>query len=198
MRRGELLKFLERFMLASLWGGFALGTLARSFSPLSLTGLGLVGVNTLIAWLFLTRARSQAVSRRPEDWLWAMAGTCMPFMLRVEGAGHAIGAVVQGLGVVAMLYSLASLRTSFGIVPARRPLVTRGAYAFLRHPLYASELLYFAGVCLAAPSPWNAGVWLALAGIQYRRSVLEERFLSADPAYLRYREAVSGRFLPAR
>ncbi|MNL40924.1 hypothetical protein D3C87_1633040 [compost metagenome] len=127
-----------------------------------------------------------------------MVGTCLPFALRVDGSAHALGAVVQGLGVVAMLYSLASLRLSFGIVPARRPLVTRGAYAFLRHPLYASELLYFAGVCLSAPSLWNAGVWLVLAGIQRRRSVLEERFLSADPAYRSYREAVTGRFLPAR
>lgn len=198
MLHKELHQFLERFLLASLWGGFALGTLARALTTGSLTGFGLVGVNALIACLFLTRAQSEAVSQRPEDWFWAMAGTCLPLALRVEGPEHPLGPIVQGVGILAMLYSLASLRRSFGIVPARRPIVTRGAYAFFRHPLYASELLYFAGVCLAIPSPWNAGIWLALAGVQRRRAVLEERFLGADPAYARYRASVTGRFLPTR
>ncbi|MBO9539500.1 hypothetical protein J7643_02800 [bacterium] len=198
MQAGELRGIVERVLLASLWGGFALGTLGRSLATGSLTGFGLVGVNTLIAGLFLTRARSQAVSHRPEDWLWALMGTSLPFALRVEGPEQLLGTLVQGLGILAMLYSLASLRRSFGIVPAQRPIVTRGAYAFLRHPLYVSELLYFAGVCLSVPSLWNAGVWLALAGVQWRRAVLEERFLIADPVYARYCENVAGRFLPTR
>jgi protein-S-isoprenylcysteine O-methyltransferase Ste14 len=198
LRTHEVLTVLERFLLASLWGGFALGTLARAIAAGSPTGYGLVLVNTLIAGLFLTRSKGHAVSGRLEDWLWAIGGTCLPFALRVAGPGHLLGALVQGLGVLAMVYSLVSLRGSFGIVPARRPLVTRGAYAFLRHPLYASELLYFAGVCLSSPSLRNAGIWLALAVVQWRRSVLEERFWSADPAYARYRQDVAGRFLPAR
>lgn len=198
MRRVEVLAFLERFLLASLWGGFALGTLARSLATGSLTGFGLVGVNTLIAVLFLTRAKSRATSPRVEDWGWALLGTALPFALRVEGPGNTPALVLQALGILAMLYSLASLRRSFGIVPARRPVVTQGAYAYLRHPLYASELLYFAGVCLAAPTPWNLGVWAALVGVQWRRSVLEERFLSDDREYANYRDSVAGRFLPTR
>jgi len=76
-------------------------------------------------------------------------------------------------------------------------LVSTGPYAYLRHPLYASAFLFYAGV------PLLLGSWLGFAcapifiGLLILRAVLEERMLRHTlPGYDAYMKRVTRRFIP--
>ena len=88
-----------------------------------------------------------------------------------------------------------SLRRSFGIVPAHRGIRTGGLYNVVRHPLYASELVWFLGFAIDNPSGWNIGLWLCDCVLQFSRACAEERFLSVDPIYSQYRTRVRYRLI---
>jgi protein-S-isoprenylcysteine O-methyltransferase Ste14 len=107
-----------------------------------------------------------------------------------------VGTVVQLIGACAIVAALLSLRRSFSIVPANRGIRTEGMYAFVRHPLYASELLLMLGFVIANPSILNAGLLVAEFVLQLSRAVAEERFLSTDPVYAQYLGRVKYRLVP--
>jgi protein-S-isoprenylcysteine O-methyltransferase Ste14 len=100
--------------------------------------------------------------------------------------GSAAGAII----------ALLSLRTAFSIMPEARQLVTSGPYAAVRHPLYTAELIGFLGLALQFQQPWAALLGVALFGLQYWRTMFEEKVLSeAYPDYAAYRARTS-RFVP--
>ncbi len=106
------------------------------------------------------------------------------------------GTLMQLAGLAGAIYSLACLGRSFGIAPANRGVVTRGAYRLVRHPLYAMETVDSLGYLLAYPSFWNGVIWALLVTGQCLRIVAEERVLAADPAYQAYAAQVRWRLLP--
>jgi protein-S-isoprenylcysteine O-methyltransferase Ste14/uncharacterized membrane protein (UPF0127 family) len=162
--------------------------------------LGLLGVNSLLVYLFFTRRQSKMVSGRPFDWF-AAIGTvflslCLspaapPFsQLRPWSAG------VQAAGIIAMFASLVSLGRSFGVVAAVRSVKSNGMYRFVRHPLYSSELLYYFGFVMGNFTLLNV---LLVAGIfvgQYVRAAAEEEILSSEESYRAYKRRVRYRFFP--
>ena len=94
------------------------------------------------------------------------------------------------LGTLFTLWSLATLGRCFGLFPEVRGLVTRGPYCLVRHPVYLGELTSAVGLLLAKPHVTVLVVLLAFAGLQYARTVYEERALGAAfpdlyPAYAR-------------
>ncbi len=95
-----------------------------------------------------------------------------------------------------MLLAILSLNRSFGIAPAHRGLVSRGAYRVVRHPLYAAEMFTVGGYCLGYASIWNAAVWAAFAIGQLLRIRGEEALLCADPEYRAYQVQVPWRLVP--
>ncbi|MNR94129.1 hypothetical protein D3C72_252020 [compost metagenome] len=182
--------------------GFALGSGTAFLRHGSTLSLLMAAVNLFIAALFLLR-RAEAPADHPAPSrrnlgasLLAWVGTFLPFLLRPEGVITPLPMAIQIVGVVGIVLSLSSLGRSFGLSPARRGVVTHGLYAWIRHPLYAAEMLYFLGVVLAAPSLSNGLVWAALLVIQLRRALNEERCLSEDEAYRDYLGAVRYRFVP--
>ncbi len=197
------LALLRNLLPAALWLGFALGAgtqFLRHGAPLSLV---MAAVNTFIAALFLFR-RPEASAPSPRlsgATVLAWVGTFLPFLLRPNAAPTPdawlpVVIALQLVGVLGIVGSLGALGRSFGLSPARRAVVTHGLYAWVRHPLYAAELLYFLGVAIAAPTPLNALVWVALLAIQWCRARNEERCLEEDAAYREYRGRVRFRFLP--
>jgi protein-S-isoprenylcysteine O-methyltransferase Ste14 len=109
------------------------------------------------AWFavaFLVRRPARAVSRGPGSWLLAFGGTFGGVLFRPVGAhpgwGVAAGLALQLAGVAACIISLAALGRSFGFVAADRGVKTRGPYAVVRHPIYASYLLIQSGTCCRA------------------------------------------------
>ncbi len=93
-------------------------------------------------------------------------------------------------------WALGSLGASFGVLPARRDLVTSGPYRFVRHPAYLGELLVLTG--LALPLGWVRGGLLVVAGLGTfaLRIRAEETVLQGDPGYASYATRVRGRLLP--
>jgi protein-S-isoprenylcysteine O-methyltransferase Ste14 len=96
-----------------------------------------------------------------------------------------------------MLWSALALGKSFTMLPAAIKAVSIGPYAFVRHPLYASYLLFDLGIALELQSP---AVWAALAleaCAFMTRARQEEEVLGAHlPEYRAYLERVRWRFAP--
>jgi protein-S-isoprenylcysteine O-methyltransferase Ste14 len=106
------------------------------------------------------------------------------------------GVLFWNVGTYLGLWSLLRLRRSFSIVPQARALVTDGPYRIVRHPIYTSYLLEYAGVTLSHLNPATAAVFLAWLTAVIVRVSYEERVLAAAfPEYADYRRRV-GRFAP--
>lgn len=193
---------LRNLLPGALWLGFALGSGTAFLRNGSLLSLTMAAVNLLIAALFLLR-RPEASAESSDAPLaglsasgLAWTGTFLPFLLRPDGSYPPLALALQILGVIGIVLSLSALGRCFGLSPARRGVVTHGLYGWVRHPLYAAELLYFLGVAIAAPLPSNLLIWAALLLIQLRRAQNEERCLAADARYRDYLLAVRYRFVP--
>lgn len=97
-----------------------------------------------------------------------------------------------------LLLSVLFLGRSFSVLPEARTLVTRGPYRVVRHPVYLGEIGACCGLAVAAPSPLNATLLVALIAAQSIRMRLEERALQeAFPEYAEYAQRTR-RLLPRR
>jgi protein-S-isoprenylcysteine O-methyltransferase Ste14 len=97
-------------------------------------------------------------------------------------------------GLIVSIWALMSLGGAFSIVPVDRGLVCRGPYGWVRHPMYAGELLSLLGLCIANPLAWNWLVLLIFALSVYRRVAAEESLLG--DSYRDYAAAIRWRFIP--
>jgi protein-S-isoprenylcysteine O-methyltransferase Ste14 len=155
---------------------------------------------TWFAVMFLLRRPAEAVSRRPGSWLLAFGGTFGGLLLRPGGAhppwGVEAGFVLQLVGLLIAITSLLALGRSFGFVAADRGLKTRGPYAVVRHPIYASYLLIQSGYVLQSLSLRNALVFAFASACNVGRALAEERLLARSPAYRAYQKQVRWRLIP--
>ncbi len=175
-----------------------LGMITASRS-LSLTGIGLSLYNFLVAWMYFNHRPAKNTARWWETAL-AVGGTFLPLvafrpapMASVEGVREEIGMLIQLFGLMGMIWSVFSLGTALGIVPADRGLVTSGPYRHVRHPMYAFEIVFCLGYWLANLSLPNGAVWLLLIIIQVIRALREERTIAG---YAEYTAQVRWRFIP--
>ena len=138
------------------------------------------------------RKPSKRPSREPVAFLACAAAILAVIALREPPEAASTALVVAGeLVTVAfgvwLLVSVLALGRCFGVLPEARGLVTHGPYRFVRHPVYLGELGAAAGLVLAAPTAWNAGVLAVFLGAQAVRMRLEERALAAEfPEYSAY------------
>ena len=78
-----------------------------------------------------------------------------------------------------------------------RTLISTGPYAMVRHPMYASALLYLLGTPLALGSYWGLIVLAAMLPCLIWRLVDEERFLAQHlHGYTDYQRRVRHRLVP--
>ncbi len=111
-----------------------------------------------------------------------------------------------GLGVFAagILLQAAAFRALHGLYTSRlgiqagHRLVTRGAYRFVRHPGYLSNLLCLIGIGLSLSSLAGLGLALFVVPLIVRRIQSEEAMLAAafGEDYERYRQQVPWRLVP--
>jgi protein-S-isoprenylcysteine O-methyltransferase Ste14 len=104
--------------------------------------------------------------------------------------------------VVALALAVAgALRLGAGLTASPLPspaaqLRTTGAYACVRHPIYAALLLGGAGLVILGGRPARVAVWLGLLALLWAKTVLEERKLvERFPDYRAY-AARTPRLLP--
>jgi len=104
--------------------------------------------------------------------------------------------LLTGIGSAASAAVLWRLGKSFSIMPEARTLVTQGPYNYIRHPLYAAEIITVFGMILQYQQPWALLMGGGVIVFQVIRSLYEERVLTrAFPEYVAYR-ARTKRFIP--
>jgi len=75
--------------------------------------------------------------------------------------------------------------------------ISTGPYAIVRHPMYASALLYLVGTPLALGSYWGLVPLVAMLPFLIWRLFDEEKFLAENlPGYSEYRKKVRHRLVP--
>lgn len=179
---------------------FAQATLQYYLHTHRLVG-GLFFIEQLwFAVAFLIRRPPRAVSGRIGSWLVAAGGTFGGLLLRPGGAhppwSAEAGFGLQLAGLVVAIISLLALGRSFGFVAADRGLKTRGPYAVVRHPVYASYLLIQSGYVVQSLSLRNILIFACVTACNVGRALAEERLLAGSSAYRAYQRKVRWRLLP--
>jgi len=155
-----------------------------------------------------------------DPWVWGqtalflLVGLAAPLLPRHVNLGEAdfllnridpdwirwLGAAVMAAGAVVVVWGVRSLGRN--LTPGTEPLpgaelITTGAYANARHPIYAGVVLLLAGYTLAW-SNWTLGVVVGGIALQYfqAKAGAEERWLMERfPAYKAYMQHVPRRVL---
>jgi protein-S-isoprenylcysteine O-methyltransferase Ste14 len=113
-----------------------------------------------------------------------------------EPAWPEAGLVLVLVSACLSFASLIALGRLFGVRPALRGVMTKGPYAFVRHPMYLAYGLGDIGYNL---QEWNLGTALMVAAgwasLLYRIRA-EERVLSSDARWRAYAGTVRYRLLP--
>ncbi|MGF6770364.1 protein-S-isoprenylcysteine O-methyltransferase Ste14 [Paraburkholderia sp. GAS199] len=137
---------------------------------------------------------------RPFAFICSMGGTYYFLAVRLapgtQLVPETVGAVLQVLGIFWQLFAKASLRRSFGILPANRGVVSRGAYRFVRHPMYLGYFVTDIGFLLVNFGLQNLLVYSCQFALQVGRIVREEQLLSGDEGYRTYKGRVRYRVIP--
>lgn len=168
-------------------------------------GIPVLAYSASVVILLLTMVFRRAPKRvTPNPWFWALAffGTYWAILtvgLMQRGRPLAPTAVTDGLAVlslIVLLWARTSLGKNIGFVPAQREIVTSGAYGYLRHPIYTGLFIAMLSVALRSYTPRNVALLATGAALLMIKSVVEERFLGADPAYAAYLQQVRKRWVP--
>jgi protein-S-isoprenylcysteine O-methyltransferase Ste14 len=169
-------------------------------------GIPLIGAtlqSLLLIGTMVIRRPPVRVTPNPLYWLLAFVATYWPVLtLSFMQQGHPLTAtwITDSLSIVGLLITVwarISLGRNIGFVPAQRQLVTTGAYAYMRHPVYTGILFLLPAFLLRAYSPRNAVLlMLGLFWFIPVKSLVEENFLRADPQYAEYMRKVRARWIP--
>lgn len=148
--------------------------------------------------------RRPAVRITTNPYYWALAfvatyGGLFTVALYDKGKQLAPLFVIYGIDILALIvtfWARVSLGRNIGIVPAERRIVTSGAYAYMRHPIYTGVFLSFIALQLTYFSLSNLLLDLFACGLWVLKTLVEERFLSQNPEYAAYMKKVRWRWFP--
>jgi protein-S-isoprenylcysteine O-methyltransferase Ste14 len=197
---GVRFQFLMRLCAAAGLTVFMVQALAY-YEPGRLTLLLMVVTEVVSVLLVLAARPAGRQDWRPLSALSTVCATFYFFALSFAPAerpliGEGAGVALETLGVLWAIFAKLSLGRSFGLLPADRGIVTRGAYRVVRHPVYLGYFIYHLGYLLANFGSRNLTVFALLYGLQAMRVVREERLLRANPEYQAYCQKVRWRFVP--
>ncbi len=150
-------------------------------------------VYLVLASAFLLRLDPVDRARGMRDIVVPLAGGLLPFALLFVPPNPAVAAdpiLLHGVfwwmtaATALTIWGIWTLRSSFSITVEARALVTAGPYRWLRHPVYAGELLAAAAVMVRRFSLSNLALFVLFVAVQLWRSRWEEQKLSrVFPAY---------------
>jgi protein-S-isoprenylcysteine O-methyltransferase Ste14 len=164
--------------------------------------LGIVLFYLSFCRFFIFRSPSQKTCTQPLHWFIAFTGTWLPVAMQASPL-QALplwmqigGLTLQAIAIIWMNIIIIQLGKGFGIIAALRQVQTQGCYQYIRHPLYAAELLHFLALVILGPSLWNIVIFSIVLICQQLRARQEEQVLIHDPTYEHYLKQVPYRFIP--
>jgi len=105
--------------------------------------------------------------------------------------------VVIGFYLIFRVYRENTFTSATIEVAENQKVISTGPYTIVRHPMYASALLYLLGTPLALGSYWGLVALGAMMPFLLWRLYDEERFLAKNlPGYTEYQKRVRHRLLP--
>ena len=156
------------------------------------------------------RAKPPSDRDRPTRWLIVLPLLASLIVsgldVRFGWSSVPLAAQIAGLALVALGFALMGwvlLANPFASSAVRiqddrgQRVVSTGPYAFVRHPMYFAALLVCLGSGPAVGSWWGGLVFLSLIPIFVRRTLLEDRMLTAElEGYREYATHVRWRVVP--
>ena len=190
-------KNVINIFLAAIWLFFAFNQLQSFFVDRKIASLLFFVGETITFILFLVRRDAKTQSTTVYDYAVALGGTFLVFFF-IPTAIHSniFGNTLIVIGSSIHLLGISSLGRSFGIIPANRGVQTKGMYAFVRHPLYASYIISYGGYLISNVSRYNAVIFFSTIFLLVLRIRQEELILSKDPEYEMYRTQVHWKLFP--
>ncbi|MGZ3375268.1 MAG: methyltransferase family protein [Phenylobacterium sp.] len=170
-----------------------------NYDPNHWLNFAIACTDAVTVWYVLMRRPATSVSPDPADWIMALGGTLLAMLARPGGSPLvpvAVAFCLTGEAIVITLAAKFSLSRSFGLAPANRGVQMRGAYVFVRHPMYLGYALAHLAYLLMNPTPLNALLIGVTCLCQIGRILREERWLMQDRAYRRYARVVRYRMIP--
>lgn len=180
-----------------LWQGYKI----YQAGSLNYNETAFMAQNLVLAAVVLIRKNHIGIDRSIKNQAVALAAFFSGVLFMGQAASpepllvRASNMVVFGANVLG-LFTLLNLGRSFGILIALRQVKTRGLYGVVRHPMYATDILLRIGFLISHFNLFTGLVFVLSTGCYVYRAVLEERFLSQDPAYREYMQKVRYRFVP--
>ncbi len=105
--------------------------------------------------------------------------------------------VAIGFYFIFLVYKENTFTSATIEVAADQKVISTGPYAIVRHPMYASALLYLIGTPLALGSFWGLLALSAMIPFLIWRLYDEESFLAGNlPGYTEYQKTVRHRLIP--
>jgi protein-S-isoprenylcysteine O-methyltransferase Ste14 len=180
-----------------------LGLLVVLAEELTATDWVYVCANLLVLGIALTRRPAQVQDRSPAtaaavlvSYTYSYAQVALLHWFPGYETWPAGGRVLVIIGALMSLAGLVSLGRYFGARPALRGLSTRGTYRLVRHPLYLAYVIQDVGYNLHEGSVGTLVLVAAGWASMIYRIHAEERVLSLDADWERYRAKVRYRLLP--
>lgn len=157
---------------------------------------------SLFVVTMLIRRNPVRISDNP--WFWLVASVNSYYNLLTAGllgGGMRIAPAsfinaLAVLGIWLAVLARLSLGRNIGLVPAQREIVTGGMYRYVRHPIYSSYFLSAISWGLSCWSLTNACIIAVGCAMYVIKTLMEESFLSSDPAYAAYMKKVRWRWFP--
>jgi protein-S-isoprenylcysteine O-methyltransferase Ste14 len=172
-----------------------------ALAEITFVGVSAAAIHALVAWAFITRypPRNLVASH---DLVAALPSLALSGMVsQLAGPPSAWPWFCQALftcGALITVISICHLGQSFAVLPHDRPLVTGGAYRYIRHPMYLGETLMLLGCC-TTQTQWSALALmiLSLSAIAIRINVEESRLLLSNAqSFNDYTSQVRWRLVP--
>ena len=158
--------------------------------------------NGALAWVVLVRQKHVSINHN----LWHQLIALIAFFSGIAFIGEPtseqplVSLVSQTLLLIASLLGLLSifhLKDSFGILIAYRSIKTHGLYRYVRHPMYATDILLRIGYLVSHFNRMTILLFVLSTGCYVYRAMLEEEFLcSQTDTYKAYMAQVPYRFIP--
>ncbi len=111
-------------------------------------------------------------------WVVVVASAIAPLLTPPAAVASPGATALRVVGGVGLVTSLLALGDRFALLPQARAVVSRGPYAIVRHPLYASYLVIELADWLPTAAWPQALVWLLAAALFLARARLEEDCLA--------------------